>query len=110
MLGDITHHTMNTPIHLILGGVFSLGLFFALFVAYRKNRLSTAITKQEVLRRSAVRLGFLTVPYLMLAWLWKRYTGEDVFFHGFLFWFAVILIPGMGFALDLWRLHPEPKQ
>jgi hypothetical protein len=60
-------------------------------------------TKTDLLRRCAVRIGFCTVPYLMLAWLWSAYR-DDRLFHGFWFWWCVVLIPALGLVVDLWRL------
>jgi hypothetical protein len=67
------------------------------------SKLHIPITRTDLLRRSAVRLGFFTLLYLVLAWLWSVYR-DDRLFHGFSFWFAVVLVPGLGLAVDLWRL------
>ena len=100
----------NDIIHYIYGGIFTVGFALTLLIAYRKNRLHVPTTKTDVLRRSVVRLGTLAVPYLVVAWLWSFFRGDNVLFHGFWFWFAVVLIPGTGLVLDLWMLKPDPKQ
>jgi hypothetical protein len=64
-------------------------------------------TKWDLLKRSAVRVGFCAAPYFLLAWLWSVYR-DDRFFHGWWFWWCVVLIPGLGLALDVWRLKQSP--
>ena len=66
-------------------------------------KLYIPTTKTDLLRRSALRIGFCTGPYLVIAWLWSSYR-DDRLFHGFGFWWCVVLIPVLGFAVDLWRL------
>ena len=85
-----------------LGTIFTVGLAIVLFIACRQGRFSIPISKADVFRRSVIRLGFCTLPYLALAWLLSL-NGNDVLFHGFWFWYAVILIPGLGLAFDLAR-------
>ena len=85
-----------------LGTIFTVGLAILLFIAYRQGRFSIPISKAELFRRSAIRLGFCTLPYLALAWLFSL-KGNDFLFHGFWFWYAVVIIPGLGLAFDLAR-------
>ena len=66
-------------------------------------RLLIPTTWADVWRRSSIRLGCCSVPYLALAWFWSLYR-DDRLFHGFVFWTCVILIPGLGLVLDFWRL------
>ena len=40
-------------------------------------KLYIPTTKKDLLRRCAVRIGFCTVPYLVLAWLWSAYRTTD---------------------------------
>jgi hypothetical protein len=63
------------------------------------------MTKIDLLRRSGIRLGCCTLPYLALAWMLQEFAGNDVLFHGFWFWFAVVLVPGLGLVIDVirWR-------
>lgn len=95
--------TPQTIIHFTFGAVFFLGLGIATYVAFHRQRYSP-ITKAELLRRSGIRIGFCTLPYLALAWLLQTLNGNDVLFHGFWFWAAVVVVPGLGLALDLSRL------
>ena len=97
--------TTQTIIHLSLGTIFFLSLGIATYVRFRRIR-HTHITKTELIRHSTMRIGFGTLPYLALAWLLLAFTGNDVLFHGFWFWAAVVIVPGLGLALDLSRL-PE---
>lgn len=60
-------------------------------------------TKADVWSRSVIRLAFCALPYLAIASLWAFYR-DDRLFHGFGFWWCVVLIPGIGLVLDLWRL------
>jgi hypothetical protein len=45
---------------------------------------------------------------MVIALLWSRFR-DDRLFSGFWFWWAVVLIPGLGLVLDLWRLQ-RPRQ
>ena len=95
--------TTQTFIHLSFGVVFFLGLGIATYVAFRRHR-HLPLTKAALLRRSGIRIGFCTLPYLALAWLLQALNGNDVLFHGFWFWAAVVIVPDLGLALDLSRL------
>lgn len=107
---DTDHNNMNTfTINCILGGFSSLALGIMIFLAYRKKTVFTPTTKIDLLRRSAVRLGIVSVPYLVMAWLCLHYGGDGEFLHGWWFWFAVVVIPGVGLALDLCRVQRDPK-
>jgi hypothetical protein len=93
---------VQSIVYYSLGTIFTAGVAIVLVIAYRQGRFSIPISKVDVLRRSAIRLVFCTLPYLALAWLWSL-KGNDVLFHGFWFWYAVVLIPGLGLAFDLAR-------
>ena len=60
-------------------------------------------TKRDLFRRSAVRIGCCALAYLLLARSWSHYR-DDRFFNGFWFLWCVVVIPGIGLALDVWRL------
>jgi|LakMenE18May11ns_1017448.scaffolds.fasta_scaffold9773589_2 hypothetical protein len=64
-------------------------------------------TRERLFRRSAVRIGCCAVPYILLAWLWSVYR-DDRLFHGWWFFWCVVVIPVAGFLLDLWRLLRAP--
>lgn len=101
-----------TPQNIIqfgFGAVFTLGLVMASWVAFRRRHHLPPISKADLLRRSAIRLGCCTLPYLLLAFWLRAFNGNDVLFHGFWFWFAVILVPGLGLAVDVSRLPADPK-
>ncbi len=99
--------TTQTIIHLTFGSVFILGLFIASLYRISPTPPSPPLSKADLLRRSGIRLGCCTLPYLVLASLLWALDGNDVLFRGFWFWSAVILVPGLGLALDLSRL-PDP--
>lgn len=61
-------------------------------------------TKWDLLQRSAVRIGFCAAPYFLLAWLWSVYR-DGRFFHAWWYLWCVVVIPGAGLALDVWRLR-----
>ena len=61
-------------------------------------------TRTDVWKRSAVRLVFCAIVYLVIAWLWSL-QGDNGLFHSFWFWWCIVLIPGGGLVLDLWRLR-----
>jgi hypothetical protein len=65
-------------------------------------RLLIPTTRADVWSRSAIRLAFCALPYLVIASLWAVYR-DDRLFYGFGFWWCVVLIPGIGLVLDLWR-------
>lgn len=67
-------------------------------------RLYISTTKADVLRRNQIRVGYCAIPYLVFALSWLL-LKDDRLISGFGFWWAVVLIPGLGFALDLWRLQ-----
>lgn len=67
------------------------------------SRLMIPTTKSDVWSRSTIRLAFCALPYLAIASLWAVYR-DDRLFYGFGFWCCVVLIPGIGLVLDLWRL------
>ena len=69
----------------------------------KRPKLYIPTTPTDLLRRCAVRIGFVTVPYLVLAWLWSYYR-DDRLFHGFWFWLCVVVIPALGLLVDSWRL------
>ena len=95
--------TTQNIIHLGFGTVFFLGLGIATYLAFRRYR-HIPLTRAALLRRSGLRIGFGTIPYLALACLLQALDGNDVLFRGFWFWAAVVVIPGLGLALDLSRL------
>ncbi len=100
------------PAHIVyysMVSIFTVGLAISVFIAYRRGQFSVPLTKRDVLRRTAMRLGFGTVLYLLLAWAWLIIRGDNVLFHGFWFWYAVVLIPGLGLLLDMWRLKSVSK-
>lgn len=55
-------------------------------------------------RRTAVRLGFCSIPYLVIAWSFA-YFVDDRLIRGFWYWYMVVGIPAGGLLLDLWRLR-----
>lgn len=67
-------------------------------------RLYVPTTKADVLKRSQIRLGYCAIPYLVFALLWL-FLKDDRVLSSFWFWWCVVLIPGLGFTLDLWRLQ-----
>ncbi len=71
------------------------------------RRLYIPTTKWDLLKRSAIRIGFCAVPFLLFAWLWSVYR-DGRFFHGWWFWWCVVLIPGLGLSLDVWRFRHSP--
>ena len=60
-------------------------------------------TKWDLLRRSAIRIACCAVPYLLLTRLLSIFQ-DDGLFHGWWFFWCVVAIPGVGLALDVWRL------
>lgn len=60
--------------------------------------------KADLVRRCATRVGFCTVPYLVLALLWSAYR-DDRLLHGLGFWLCVVVIPLAGLLVDAWRLQ-----
>jgi hypothetical protein len=64
-------------------------------------------TIRDLLRRSAIRIGCCALPYTVIAWLWSLYR-DDRLFYGVHFFWCVVLIPGAGLALDVWRLQHRP--
>jgi len=64
-------------------------------------------TRRDLLRRSVLRIGCCAVPYLLVACLWSVYR-DDRLFHGWWFFWCIVVIPAGGFSLDLWRLLHAP--
>ncbi|WP_165247877.1 hypothetical protein [Paludisphaera soli] len=61
-------------------------------------------TFRDVLRRMAVRLGFCSIPYLVIACLFAAF-GDDRLFSGLGFWWCVVAISTAGLLIDLVRLR-----
>jgi hypothetical protein len=67
--------------------------------------LGTAVplTFADVLRRTAIRLGFCTFPYLLMAYAVYFFWADKRFFNG-LGYVLILAIPALGLAIDLRRL------
>ena len=61
-------------------------------------------TKADVLKGLKIRVGYCALPYLVLTLSWS-FLKDDRFLSHWGFWWCVVLIPGLGLALDLWRLQ-----
>lgn len=60
-------------------------------------------TFREIVRRSAMRLGFCSLAYLAVAWGWLAIADDPRFLQSFNFWFVVIFLPVAGLLTDLIR-------
>jgi hypothetical protein len=70
----------------------------------RADWLFVPTTAADVSRRTAVRVGLCSVPYLLIAWTFAAFVDHRLL-KGFAYWFCVFIIPGGGLLLDLWRLR-----
>jgi hypothetical protein len=64
-------------------------------------------SRGDLVRRSALRIGWCAVPYLVIACLWSVYR-DDRLLHGWWFFWCVVVISVGGLLLDLWRLLQAP--
>ncbi|AMV36753.1 hypothetical protein [Planctomyces sp. SH-PL62] len=60
-------------------------------------------SSRDILRRTAVRLGFCSIPYLAIAAIFAAF-GDDRSLRGFGFWLCVVAVPSAGLLIDLVRL------
>ncbi|SIO67442.1 hypothetical protein SAMN05444166_8364 [Singulisphaera sp. GP187] len=70
----------------------------------RADMLFEPMNSGEVGKRLAVRLGCCSIPYLILGWTFAVFV-DDRLMRGFWYWYLVVLVPGAGLMLDLWRLR-----
>lgn len=68
------------------------------------QKLFIPTTTRDLVRRGLLRIGACSIPYLGMAWAWSA-CRDDRLFHGFWFWWCVVLVPALGFAVDGWRLR-----
>lgn len=74
-------------------------------IALRRLRLFVPTSVFDVIHRSAIRIGFCGLPYLLIAHWSSAVLENERLLNSWGYWWCVVAIPVGGFLLDLWRLQ-----
>ncbi len=66
-------------------------------------------TWSDVVRRSLTRIVCCSLVFLAVAYALSA-AGDSRLLSGLWWWYIVLVIPGLGCALDLWRLRETQRR